>query len=875
MSSSQPGVATHAGEEGFEEGISKHFPTAENNAAEKLVQLKAELAEVSGEIFWQKLMEGMTNVCGAQYSFVAKRILVDDHDSAIEMPPIGEVGACLLGVAFYFNNGNFQGPNIQGYNRDYKYLGWSCPCAHMRHDKVFLIPDNLSTFITNNPNAFPFPCESYIGLPLFSEGKCFAHFGLMYTQEGLRGKEFSWGFTEMLLHSLEDIIKNQLVSGQGFAKAAPKVPSRPVKVIPQNAITASQSLKPYARSLSHELRTPMQGVVGMLDVMHATVQESIEGAPSSQIRNIFQALKENIEVVQDSSRRAVEAADNVVHAYDLNMQIPDTPQNDSESPATNFSSTGIFENRPNILIEGSSISVNPCKRRRSSPVTWQFGNTTKQRDLRRSPRLGVISPKAEQQPSVASTARFSPQVGQANGAHLTPDPREDDQTGVSRRSSVKSLIDTDVGFPTPGLRHSNIRELLPMIIHDSLHVGGRPDSAITEALPDGERIEVRTRSSNGGSSAKTITWSVSSEIPEMLLVDERDLAKLISCILLNAIKFTESGQINIIVRPGKTNRFILINIVDTGTGIPRDFLPELFKPFSREDDSLTRSKEGLGLGLMVAKGLSRRIGGDLNLVRSEIDGPERGSDFEIKVPIDSADGVSRPGTPRHRTPTPTGPSSVLPKMTSLHTLEHGVSRSPKIPSPLQASSPSRQNTHTANVASMLESVTSAPRRSSTTPKTGISRTSYDKKLSEKYPLTFLVAEDNKINRKLLVNMLNKFGYKDVYEAFDGVEAVRIMKEVTAAHAASKGYKTVDLVLMDLWMPEMDGYEATEHILGLFHEGRSNTGVLQPTVLAVSADVTDEAINRATRTGMEGFMTKPYKLMDLQKLIEEFCVQNQA
>jgi len=162
-----------------------------------------------------------------------------------------------------------------------------------------------------------------------------------------------------------------------------------------------------------------------------------------------------------------------------------------------------------------------------------------------------------------------------------------------------------------------------------------------------------------------------------------------------------------------------------------------------------------------------------------------------------------------------------------------------------------------------------------TPKTGISRTSYDKKLSEKYPLTFLVAEDNKINRKLLVNMLNKFGYKDIYEAFDGVEAVRVMKEVTATSAASKGYKPVDLVLMDLWMPEMDGYEATEHILRLFKESKSNTGVPQPTILAVSADVTDEAIDRATRTGMEGFMTKPYKLMDLQRLIEEFCVRNQA
>jgi signal transduction histidine kinase/CheY-like chemotaxis protein len=870
MSSPYPGVARHAGENGFEAGIAKQFLTGENNAAEKLVQLKADLANVDGEEFWQRLMEGMTDVAGAQYSFVAKRILVDDHDSAIEMPPIGEEGACLLGVAFYFNNG----ANIEGYVRDYKYKGWSCPCAHMRHDKVFLVPDNLGGFIDNNPNKFPFPCESYIGVPLFSEGKCFAHFGLMYTREGLRAKDFSWGFTEMLLHSLEDIIKNQLLFGQGFAKTAPTVVARPTKVIPQNAITASQSLKPYAKSLSHEFRTPMQGVVGMLDVMHATVQDSIEEAACSSIRNTFHELKQNIEMVQDSSRRAVEAADNVVYAYGFNMQVPDTPQDDGESPTTKTHSTGVSENRPNILIEGSNISVNPYKRRRSSPVMWNSGNPTKKRDLRKSPRQGSISPKTGGRPSNTPIARLSPKVEQTSGALLTPNPSEDPHASVFGIPSTKSFDDADT-YPTPGSKHTNIRELIPMIIHDSLFVGGRPDSAITESLPDGERIEVRTRSSNGHSSAKTIEWSVSSEIPEALLVDERDLAKLISCIFLNAVKFTENGRIKIIVRSGKTNRFILINIIDTGTGISEDFLPELFKPFSQKDESTTRSKDGLGLGLMVAKGLSRKIGGDLTLVRSETDGPNHGSDFEIKVPVDSAEGVSRPGTPRNRTPTPTGPLNALPKMKSLHTFENSVPRSPKLSLPLQASSPARENAHIANIANILDGVTSAPRRSSLMSKVGTSRTTYDKKLSEKYPLTFLVAEDNKINRKLLVNMLNKFGYRDIYEAFDGVEAVRIMKETTAANAASKGFKPVDIVLMDLWMPEMDGYEATEHILRIFKDGRSDTGVLQPTILAVSADATDEAIDRATSTGMEGFMTKPYKLMDLQRLIEEFCVRNQV
>ena len=293
LSSPQPGVASHCGEDGFIQALTRNFRVAENNAAERLINLKAELKNADTESFWRKLMEGMTEICNAQYAFVAKRILVDDHDAAVEMPPIGEPGSCLLGVAFYYNDGRT--PPIRDLHRDYRYLAWGAPCAHMRHDKVFLIPEKLSSFITNNPNAFPFPAEGYLGVPLFSEGKCFGHFGMMWTQEGLDGKVLSWGYDEIILHALEDLILERLLDGQSFVRASGR--SRHT-VIPQEAITTSQSLRPHACSLSHELRTPMQGVVGMLDVMHATVQEAIEGQRNSRVRNVFQALKENIEVVQ-------------------------------------------------------------------------------------------------------------------------------------------------------------------------------------------------------------------------------------------------------------------------------------------------------------------------------------------------------------------------------------------------------------------------------------------------------------------------------------------------------------------------------------------------------------------------------------------------
>ena len=292
MSSPTPGLAAHNGDDSFLPSVHQHYTVQENNAVEKLVRLKTELKAASTYDFWRILMEGMTNITGAQYGFVAKRILVDDQDSAVEMPLIGEPGSCLMGVAFYYNDGR----EFRNLHRDYKYLAYGAPCHNMKHDKVFLIPSGLPQFVTNNPNKFPFPSEAYLGVPLFAEGKCFAHFGMMWTIEGLKQKPLTWALIEMLLHTLEDLILERLVEGQGFARSLDA--NRAAKVIPQDAITAAQSLKPYARSLSHELRTPMQGVVGMLDVMHATVQESLEGQSDAVVGDVLKTLRENIEVVQ-------------------------------------------------------------------------------------------------------------------------------------------------------------------------------------------------------------------------------------------------------------------------------------------------------------------------------------------------------------------------------------------------------------------------------------------------------------------------------------------------------------------------------------------------------------------------------------------------
>lgn len=291
-----PGVVVQPGETGFKEELARLYDPAESNAAERLIDLKEALRKADIDTFWSLLTKGLAEIADAQYAFVSKRILVDDRNVAVELPPIGEPGACLVGEAFYINDERGNGPGLL---RNFKYHAYACPCAYMKHDKIFIIPERLNDFIVNNPNDLIIPGEAYLGIPLFAEGKCFAHFGVMWGTEGAARRKLGWGFLEMMFHSLEDMILDRVLQGSEFATLAQAVSRTQAKIVPHGAVSVAQSLKPYARSLSHELRTPMQGVVGMLDVMMANLKEASENMlMDSRTRQVLETLKENIEAVQ-------------------------------------------------------------------------------------------------------------------------------------------------------------------------------------------------------------------------------------------------------------------------------------------------------------------------------------------------------------------------------------------------------------------------------------------------------------------------------------------------------------------------------------------------------------------------------------------------
>ncbi|KAL3450683.1 hypothetical protein BJX65DRAFT_249635 [Aspergillus insuetus] len=875
-------------------------------AIEWLAALKKELRVLDLESFWCKLLENTAALCNAQYAFVARRVREDEVAKEI-----GGHKPSLFGTAFYYNDGS----NNVGIHRN-RYFAGGNPLLHMDSMKPCLIVENLSSYISFDKDRLPFSAEGYLAIPLFAGDDCLAYLGLMWSGPGLQKKKLSWSFLETVLYSLEELVVQRIHEDSKTTdqdrhnpEASSNGPSTCEKKSTyshQAAGFASQHLKPFARSLSHELRTPMQGIVGMLDVMHATVREALVGKPSPKTAYVFQSLKESIEMVQDSARRAVEAADNVVHAYDLNMEVPKTPQMERDINLSSFISSPVTapENRPKVFIEGSNIAVNPYKRRRSNPAEG-LGTTLRHKIPRvsspkeLSPHTEEVKNAVHESDKIFNGDTPAHQIEAVMASMVDPRP-----SLAVRRSAPNLLLEgINVNIKGPALRFTKLRDLLRLVVNESLHVGGRPDFVVSGATEVGEKIEVRSRLSNGEVHSKTIEWSVDNEVPDALLVDDRDLAKLISCVFLNAVKFTNSGLITLKATLNSRANDILINVHDTGPGIPMAFLPNLFKPFAREDTSLTRSKDGLGLGLLVAKGLARKMGGDLVCVRSSTSGFDRGSEFEIRVPVNEPEATTTIG-PSSQLLTPINIKDQSRPSSASNTTPDSTVLSPLVqPShtPVQEPTPALTDESSSRTPTPVRSVLNTkPTRASLNSQT------YDSKLGEKYPLTFLVAEDNKINRRVLVHMLKRLGYQEIYEAGNGKEAVRTMQNILESqfteseasnppkplqqHAGSHDFlvpeppprqkkaKPVDVILMDLWMPEMDGYEATSEIFKLINDHRELhlscsvgcTPSQPPTVLAVSADVTDESLSRASKVGMKGYMTKPYRLTDLERLIEGFC-----
>jgi signal transduction histidine kinase len=127
--------------------------------------------------------------------------------------------------------------------------------------------------------------------------------------------------------------------------------------------------------------------------------------------------------------------------------------------------------------------------------------------------------------------------------------------------------------------------------------------------------------------------SMADDLPENVVGDQLRLRQVLTCLVGNAIKFTERGKVEFTVKPlraissGKLE--ISFTVADTGIGIPDEKQPLIFRPFSQADESNSRRYGGAGLGLVISREIVERMGGTITFDSKET----VGSSFTVTVPF--------------------------------------------------------------------------------------------------------------------------------------------------------------------------------------------------------------------------------------------------
>ncbi len=121
-------------------------------------------------------------------------------------------------------------------------------------------------------------------------------------------------------------------------------------------------------------------------------------------------------------------------------------------------------------------------------------------------------------------------------------------------------------------------------------------------------------------------------------------------------------------------------------------------------------------------------------------------------------------------------------------------------------------------------------------------------IADKYPMNILLAEDNPFNKMVVEKFFERFGYHDFLHAENGNQVLEILKN-----------NSVDIVLMDIQMPEKDGITTTREIIEIYGEDR-------PSIIALTADANDSSREEYLSQGMDGFLSKPFKAEDLKDIL---------
>ncbi|KAF2436070.1 hypothetical protein EJ08DRAFT_729277 [Tothia fuscella] len=352
---------------------------------------------------------------------------------------------------------------------------------------------------------------------------------------------------------------------------------------------------------------------------------------------------------------------------------------------------------------------------------------------------------------------------------------------------------------------SVINDLLDLT---KLEAGKMNMSSLPMRLPDTIKEVVRALSyQNEEKGLQTLVTLDGLDDPEQIVLgDPLRLHQILLNLLSNAYKFTSKGSVTVRAHLEKEDkRFIevTISVQDTGIGIAQEERLSLFQPFSQVESTSSRSFGGTGLGLSICKSLVERMGGQIWLESS----PGVGTKVSCRL------------------------------------------RFQKISKEEEA-----QLEAAAQEASLTPSFPIEGEALPTTPAV------HDLSQIPRDQLRICIAEDNLINQKIAISFVQKLGFKgDAY--LDGRKAIDALEE---ASAAGNPYH---LVLMDVQMPVLDGYDATREI-----RKHKNPDVRDVLVIAMTASAIQGDREKCLEAGMNNYLAKPVRVHTLKALLETYLSQ---
>ena len=297
-------------------------------------------------------------------------------------------------------------------------------------------------------------------------------------------------------------------------------------------------------------------------------------------------------------------------------------------------------------------------------------------------------------------------------------------------------------------------------------------------------------------------------LAEKVYVDCEMWEKIVLNLISNAFKFTFEGEIGVSLRQRGSS--VELTVRDTGTGIPSHEIPRLFERFHRVKDARGRSYEGSGIGLALVQELVKLHGGNVQ-IESEVD---HGSRFTVSIPLGKAH-LPADRIEAGRTLASTG----LQREAYVEEVSRWL---PDEPTPEASAEPYRI-LQDSSLPSRAQVATGETKR-------------------------ILLADDNADMRGYVRRLLTLSGY-DVEAVGDGLAALR------AAQA-----RKPDLVLTDVMMPEMDGFD-------LLHQLRADPKLGHVPVIFLSARAGEEARIEGMHAGADDYLIKPFSARELLARVE--------